>query len=372
MTRSDTEKNLPKELIALGRFEWPRGEARQTLGHLFEKAKNGIGPVTDAGLNAEQDLDSVSQHALKARASEVLGAHLGDLLQRSYLDWLNTPDTPASCRAFIMPPTNDTLLRDWATRHGFYVFGPQDDLEDMPPDDPVILPNLEQFLIRDYRRAQGMSDLLDHLASRGGPTLVGCTSWAWLYLKQLDTAHLMFDDVKTIPAFNADGLAALLERALTEEGSPKTLASLESRDAILPRDSDGCLKDPFLQKLAGRSLGHPCVALDMFFRGIAKIDTDAEDLNADEIWAGLPKPRALPSGGGQSPLFALHALLIHGPRPTSALGAVLPHPAPTGLWAQLDRAGFIEIKDGTARCALHTYPDIRRELGAAGFNLDKL
>jgi len=81
----------------------------------------------------------------------------------------------------------------------------------------------------------------------------------------------------------------------------------------------------------------------------------------------------LPDGDAQSSLFALHALLIHGPRPLSALSAGLPRPAAhSGIWAQLERAGFITIEDGTARCTLHTYPDIRRELGAAGFNLDEL
>jgi hypothetical protein len=374
------DETLPEELITLGSFEWPRGETRQTLGHLIEKVKTGFSGVTGSNPIAEQDLNSVSQDALQSCASDMLGAHLGELLERSYLDWLTASDAPARCRAFIMPPTNQTLLHDWATRHDFHIFAPKDNVDDLPPNGPVILPNLEQFLTRDHRRVRDMSDLLDHLASRGGNTLIGCNSWAWLYLKQFDNPHLLFEDVKTIPAFNADGLAAILQRALTKEGTAKTLTSIESGDAILTRDSDGALKDPFLQNLAGRSLGHPCVALEMFFRRIAEIDTgddDEEDAkkdgdHADKIWAGLPKPRSLPSGSGQSPLFALHALLIHGPRPVSALNAQLPCRHANGTWAQLKRAGFIDIENGTARVTRHSYPDIRSELGAAGFNLDKL
>ena len=388
MTRSDMDETLPEDLITLGNFEWPRGETRQTLGHLIEKVKTGFSGVTGSNGIAEQDLNSVSQDALQSCASDMLGAHLGELLERSYLDWLAASDAPARCRAFIMPPTNQTLLHDWATRHDFHIFEPKDNVDDLPPNGPVILPNLEQFLTRDHRRVRDMSDLLDHLASRDGNTLIGCNSWAWLYLKQFDNLHLLFEDVKTIPAFNADSLAAILQRALTKEGTAKTLTSIESGDAILTRDSDGALKDPFLQNLAGRSLGHPCVALEMFFRRIAEIDTgDDDEENAkkdakkdahkdgdhtDKIWAGLPKPRSLPSGSGQSPLFALHALLIHGPRAISALNAQLPCRRANGTWAQLKRAGFIDIENGTARVTRHSYPDIRSELGAAGFNLDKL
>ena len=350
------DETLPEELITLGSFEWPRGETRQTLGHLIEKVKTGFSGVTGSNPIAEQDLNSVSQDALQSCASDMLGAHLGELLERSYLDWLTASDAPARCRAFIMPPTNQTLLHDWATRHDFHIFAPKDNVDDLPPNGPVILPNLEQFLTRDHRKVRDMSDLLEHLASRGGNTLIGCNSWAWLYLKQFDNPHLLFEDVKTIPAFNADGLAAILQRAVAKEGTSRTLTSIESGDAILARDdnndgdADGALKDPFLQNLAGRSLGHPCVALEMFFRGIAEIDRD-EDAeedpdHADKIWAGLPKPCALPDGGAQAPLFALHALLIHGPRPLSALSARLPRPAAhNGIWAQLERAGFITIED---------------------------
>ncbi len=384
MTRSDMDETLPEDLITLGNFEWPRGETRQTLGHLIEKVKTGFSGVTGSNGIAEQDLNSVSQDALQSCASDMLGAHLGELLERSYLDWLAASDAPARCRAFIMPPTNQTLLYDCATRHDFHIFGPKDNVDDLPPNGPVILPNLEQFLTRDHRMVRDMSDLLDHLASRDGNTLIGCNSWAWLYLKQFDNLHLLFEDVKTIPAFNADGLAAILQRALTKEGTAKTLTSIKSGDAILTRDSDGALKDPFLQNLAGRSLGHPCVALEMFFRRIAEIDTgedDEENAKKDakkdgdhtgKIWAGLPKPRSLPSGSGQSPLFALHALLIHGPRAISALNAQLPCRHANSTWAQLERAGFIAIENGTARVTRHSYPDIRSELGAAGFNLDKL
>jgi len=121
-----------------------------------------------------------------------------------------------------MPPTNDTLLHDWAARHEFLLFGPQDGLEDLPKDGPVILPNLEQFVTRDHRTVQGVTDLLDHLTSRDGNTLVGCNSWALRYLKQLDTLHLLFEDVKTIPAFNADALASILQRAAAKEGTTRT------------------------------------------------------------------------------------------------------------------------------------------------------
>jgi hypothetical protein len=127
-----------------------------------------------------------------------------------------------------------------------------------------------------------------------------------------------------------------------------------------------------LQDLAGCSLGHPNVALEMFFRGIAEIDDEEPNTPAEKIWVGLPKPCSLPAFGAEPLLFALQALMIHGSRPINELNAMLPHRVPNGTWTELVRAGFVEIEDGTARCAIRSYPDIRSELGAAGFNLDKL
>ena len=64
--------------------------------------------------------------------------------------------------------------------------------------------------------------------------------------------------------------------------------------------------------------------------------------------------------------------MIHGSRLIEDLDQLLPRRAPNGLWLELERTGFVEIKDGCVHCAIYSYPDIRSELGAAGFNLDEL
>lgn len=368
----NTDAVLPKSLIDLGTFEWPRSETRQTLGHLFAKAKGVVSARFTSDAVDEQDLTPVADTALKTRATEVLAGCLGDLLDRAHLDWVKKPDGVQMRRALITPPSSGNILDDWAQRHGFDILQPDGDLEDLPKEACVIIPRLEAFYGRDYNQLARLFELFTKLTEREANVLVGCNSWGWMFLKQFDDAHLLFEDVKTIPAFNAAALAAILEHVVTGAEDGKTFTSVKSGNPIFARDSDGDLEDPYLQALAGRSLGHPWVAIEMFFHGIAEIDHDADEPSAEKIWVDLPKPCSLPAFGAEPMLFALHALMIHGARPIDDLNALLPHRVPNGTWTELERAGFIDTKDGTARCIPRSYPDIRSELGAAGFNLDEL
>lgn len=110
----------------------------------------------------------------------------------------------------------------------------------------------------------------------------------------------------------------------------------------------------------------------MFLTGIAKVKETEKTDAGNAMWVNLPTACSLPTSGADALLFALHALLIHGTRPIDDLNKLLPHRAPNGLWAELDRTGFVEIHDDTVRCTIRNYPDARSELGAAGFNLDEL
>lgn len=363
---------IPDELIKLGTFEWPRSEARQTLCHLFGKIKGGLMSDTTSDVVDDEELKSVSDEALKKTATQALTMILGNLLDRRYLEWSKSVDsTPKRC-AFVHPPMTEDTLHDWAVRHGLPVLDRAGALGHFSDATCIVIPKLEAFFSRDYGQMAPLFDLFNELAQYDGNILVGCNSWAWRFLKQFDDVHLLFEAADTFPAFDADALLAILERARSETENRKSFKSVASGAPILLRDNDGALKDPYLKNLASLSLGHPWVALEMFFRGIAEIE-DSEDIQSDgETWVNLPVACSLPAVGADALWFALQALMIHGARPTGELNELLPHRMPNGTWTELARLGFVELIDGRAHCAISHYPDIRSELGAAGFNLDEL
>ncbi len=365
-------QDLPDTLIKLGTFKWPRSEARQTLGHLFEKVKIGLLP--DVGENAVdvQELKSISDDALNRSVRMLLATRLHNMLDHHYLEWAQVAENAVARRAFVHPPMNEDTLTDWADHHGLPVLHCDGNLHDFGDAACILIPQLETFFARDHNKLAPLFDLFSDLAGFKGKVLVGCNSWAWRYLKQFDDALLLFGNADTFPAFDKNALAAILEGALSHNGKRDTFSSVESGNSILARDDDDGLTDPYLENLAGRSLGLPWVAIEMFFRGIAETKDKEKASDAGRIWVDLPAACSLPANGSDALLFALHALMIHGSRSIDALNDLLPQRVPNGIWTELNRTGFINLQDDRVQCAIRSYPDIRSELGAAGFNLDEL
>ena len=364
--------NVPDELIKLGTYEWPRSQARQTLGHLFEKIK--VGFISDDRSNAvdAKHLKLVSDEALKDHAEQFLKTALHDLLDQQYLELAKPADSSSKRRAFAHPPMNHDVLADWAKQHGLSVLDRESNLDGLSDATCIVVPKLERFFSRDYDQLEPLFDLFAALARFNGNVIVGCNSWAWRFLKQFDDAHLLFEDADTIPAFDADALAAILEHALSKTDNRKNFTSVASGEPILLRDDDDQLMDPYLENLASLSLGHPWVAVEMFFQGIAETKDTKDAPSEDLTWVDLPTACSLPVFGAEALLFGLHALMIHGSRPIEDLNQLLPRRAPNGIWLELERTGFVKIEDGCVHCAICSYPDIRSELSAAGFNLDEL
>jgi hypothetical protein len=374
MTKSgeqDSPSHVPSELIALGTYEWPRSETRQTLGRLFDKIKTVFrADVSENAVDAER-LKLITDDVLKANTYDLLASILHSQLDTAYLDWANTAENGPRRRAFVHPPMDQDHLADWADLRGFAVLKPSDSLDDFDDATCVVIPKLEKFFSRDYNQLSPLFELFDAMTRFDGKIIVGCNSWAWQFLKQFDDALLLFGTAQTVPAFDADALADIFDQALSKTENRQNFMSVESGDPILERDKDGALKDPYLEHLAGLSLGLPWVAIEMFFKGIAETK-DEEKSSGNSIWVKLPTSCSLPVSGSTALSFALQALLIHGSRSSDDLDQRLPHRIPNGVWTELERTGFVEIQDGYIQCAVSSYPDIRSELGAAGFNLDKL
>ncbi len=371
MTSSNSPR-LPeniRSLIPFGTYEWPRSEAEQTIGHLFEKLKSGLGATTNDTAIDPDKLENKSDEAMRAALQEALQTVLLEALDATYLDWIRSSDNTRTRRVLVHPPMDGDTLSAWGERHDIPVLSDINQLRDHPPETCFILPRLEVFFGRRVEDLNPLFNLFETLAKHEGHILLGCNSWARAFLERFDEKQFLLGNEDTFPPFDADALAHVLERALGPDADVKSVAS---GDYILKCDDDGKLADPFLKKLTEKSLGHPWVAIEVFLRGMAEAADTDEKTSESQLWVKLPAACSLPAPANDAHLFALHTLLIHGSRQADELSQLLPNPSLTGIWLSLQGNGFVDLNDGQVSCAIRSYPDIRSELGAAGFNLDRL
>lgn len=358
-----------RSLIPVGDYEWPRSEAEQTIGHLLEKFKIGFGTAKNAAAVDTNELKRRSNEMLERALRAVLETVLLDALSATYLGWATKGTVGRTKRLLVHPPMGTDILSDWAKRHDFPVLSELKQLRKKSNLACLVVPNIEVFFGRHVDQLTPLIDFLEALAAYQGRVLVGCGSWARRFLSQFDEMQFMLGEGETFPAFDADALAGIFESAFDGNAVVKSVAT---GAPILKRDDDGDLVDPFLKKLSEASLGHPWVAVEMFLQGIAEAADESEETSESQLWVQLPASCSLPAPASDAHLFALHALLIHGPRKIEEFDQLMPSPTVKGVWPALQQNGFVEIHDGRVSCAIRTYPDIRSELGAAGFNLDKL
>ena len=358
-----------RTLIPVGEYQWPRSEAEQTIGHLFEKLMAGFGRSTDDSAIDTDELKKRSDDALEGALRDALQGALLDALNAGYQSWAEQGGASKSKRLFVHPPMETDILAVWARQHNFPILSELKQLSEASDVSCFVVPNLEAFFGRHVDQLTRLFDFFDALSSYEGRVLVGCSSWARRFLEQFDEMHFVLEKRETFPAFNADALAIVLESAI---GANATVKSIATGEPILNRDEDGNLVDPFLETLAEESLGHPWVAIEMFLLGIAEAKESDKETPESQLWVKLPAACSLPTPANDAYLFALHTLLIHGPRQIEDLNQLLPNPPVDGVWLALQRNGFVDLEDGLVSCAIRNYPEIRSELGAAGFNLDRL
>ncbi|MCE8005808.1 hypothetical protein [Aestuariivita sp.] len=358
-----------RSLIPLGDYKWPRSEAEQTIGHLLEKFKMGFGTAKNAAAIDTGELKKRSDEMLERALRTVLETVLLDALSATYLGWATKGTNSRTKRLLVHPPMGTDILSDWAKRHDFPVLSELKQLREKFDVACFVVPSIEVFFGRHVDQLTPLFDFFEALSAYQGRVLVGCSSWARRFLWQFDELQFMLGEGETFPAFDADALASVFERALESNAVVKSVAT---GAPILKRDDDGNLVDPFLKKLAEVSLGHPWVAVEMFLQGIAEAADADEKTSESQLWVQFPAACSLPTPANDAHLFALQSLLIHGPRKIEEFDKLLPSPTVKGVWSALQQNGFVDIHDGSVSCAIRNYPEIRSELGAAGFNLDRL
>lgn len=371
-TNFQGETTLPSELTPLGTYCWPQGETTQALEYIFEKLKSKVPWRGDDDVTTPENLHTLKEQSAVDAAQTRLCSVLFECLDQTYGAWISDETARPQARVFVHAPVDHSVLQDWASKRGYLVLNDIEDLQTNASAKVIVIPQLDAHLLRHEDALVKIRDTLKLIANADTKIIVGCNSWAWRYLRAVTSLNLVFDRPDTIPAFDANALAALLKPVIAQNRDPAKFMSADTDKPIFQCDDDGALNDPFFAKLAKRSLGLPWVAIEMFFCDTVSASDEEQNTVDDRVWLRLSAPPTLPSKDNSVLCMALQNLLIHGPSSTETLAEICPKNAPDYLWTVLERFGFIETTNKITHISTYHYPAIRSALSTAGLNLDKL
>lgn len=328
-------------------------------------------------------------------------------------------------RLIVIPPGDgNALLETWAARHGHAVLRPpafgalvrggaherggdergarvtSADAEAADGDDEadrdvpfplegrgvLVVPRLERWFVRHRHGLAAVRALLAALSDSERRCVIGCNSWAWLYLRRAAEADLLLPEPLTFAPFDAERLRHWFKELSEEEGTRDVVFRESSSGAdVFSRGEDGEFESGFLPGLAARSRGIPWVAWQLWQRSLRTRRVDKDGASEDEhrvndegrateealesestMWLVEADEYVLPVGHERTARLVLHALLLHGRLGVDELARVLPIVGESSVVPALVRAGLVERAEGRYRCASSAYPAIRESLVTAG------
>ncbi len=244
-------------------------------------------------------------------------------------------------------------------------------------DSPTVLviPKLEDWFLRHEKGLGCMRQLLDWLDQSKRPLIIGCNTWAWDFLCKATRAGLILPTPQTFRPFGADELRVWFHSL--EEDAPIDWRFRLSTSGI-DLFSDDAKKNHYFNGLAAESLGVPWVAWHRWRKSLryerqkhdkAKLKAQSASKESDErtLWVATLPALKLPQDHSEQANLVLHALLIHGRLTPDELRAVVPIVGELRVVSALIQSGFIRRSDSQLQIVTTAYPEIRRELIAAGF-----
>jgi len=318
-------------------------------------------------------------------------------LDRAVEAWRGQHSAVSTVKMIVIPPCDENAILDARARQNDHqVLDPprRDPLIQVPVlplpaldgEGLLVIPRLEDWFIRHRNGLHTVRNLLAALDGCGRQVVVGCNSWAWVFLGKAVGADLMLPDAVTFMAFDEMRLHRWFGQLATAQatGSVRFRRS-QSGNNVLELGEDGTPKDDYLRTLAGRSMGIPWVAWHMWRRSLRSDEGDgpASDakavMSADEdevpgeqtLWVAALDEYVLPGKNEQSALLVLQALLIHGPLTAAHLRLVLPLVGESNIVSVLVKAGFVARDGDRFTCRAAAYPAIRAGLASAGLPPDR-
>ncbi len=272
----------------------------------------------------------------------------------------------------VEPPTPDQILagdETWITA-----------VADAAPSGGWVLPHLEHCYLRHPDGLQGVRRFLARAVSGElGPGLIGCDSWAWVFLQKVwPVPH---PEAMAPQAFSGERLARLFRRSLQDAAkTPVRVRHSVTGEDVLPTlspdDSDSEDVSSEMKRLAYDSLGNPGIA-QAYWRSrlrTAPDDPKAETSPSKEtgepgepecLWLS-PELNApvMPSPTGEEADLVLHALLLHNGLSASLLAELLPlsHPTVVSVLLNLAAHGIVERRGNVFRVTTYGYIPVRVHL----------
>ena len=248
--------------------------------------------------------------------------------------------------------------------------------EERPDSQPVlVIPKLEDWFLRHERGLGCIRQLLDRVDQSKRRMVIGCNTWAWDFLCKATQAGLILPSPLTFQSFGADELRDWFH-SLEDDAPIDWQFRLSSNGVRL--FAEDAKKHHYFHGLAAESLGIPWVAWHRWRKSLryerqkndkAKQADQPATKEFDErtLWVVNLPTLSLSQDHFEQASLVLHALLIHGGLTIDELRAVVPVVGELRVVSALIQSGFVRRSDDVLQILPTAYPEIRRELIAAGF-----
>ncbi|WP_416396966.1 hypothetical protein [Allohahella sp. A8] len=406
---SDEPRQL-REFRPLGQYKLPSLQTKDALQLFLARIKKRFDSSQDKPYIAEERLHHTALQILNDVANPPAWGPLLDELDISLRDWVLEERPAQWLKLIVLPPGEENgLLTKWAKQHNHDLLDPPERMSLLQPGDQavqealslvqaqakgpgvLVLPELDRWFLRHRNGLTVLRALLESLADLQRHCVIGCNSWAWLFIKKAVAADMILPEGMTFQAFDASRLRHWFHQlGEAHEDHDITFRLTRTGDDVMALSEDDVPHD-FFQGLAARSFGIPWVAWHLWrqslrsgsksetLNGEAEETEDAEARHrlvaADDdrtLWIASLEEYTLPGREHDMVLQILHALLIHGGASAEELSAVLPRPVEPALLVALRKAGIIYRSGSTYRCQPAAYPAIRGGLAISGFPTDRL
>ena len=349
---------------------------------------------------APELLRVASRRRLNQIAAPPACGPLLDDLDETFASWLADADRDSTRQLVLLPPGDaNGLLRAWADETELCMLTPptreelftQAGLEHVDrqvghlreAESVCVVPQLEDWFLRCSGGLACIRRLLRGLADRERPVIVGCNTWAWSLLVKAVRADLYFKTPLTFAPFSQHRLADWFEE-LSEHGAGIVFRMASTGQTIIDPDDESASPAGYFEKLAAESFGIPWVAWSRWRKSLRHTREQTElpappDNGPDPtterrrtLWVEPMGELMLPLGYETPAAFYLHALVIHGKLTAGELDRVCPSVGDEDILQGLMNVGMVQQTDEHWSIEPAAYPDIRRNLGSAGFDEPRL
>ncbi|GAA3967967.1 hypothetical protein [Allohahella marinimesophila] len=402
--------NQPREFKPLGQYRLPTLQTKDALHLFIARIRRRFDSSNDKPYIAEDKLHHTALQILNDVADPPAWGQLLAELDVTLRDWVAEERPSQGLKLIVLPPGEENgLLAKWARQNDHTVLAPPERISLLESDSlaiqtvreqvqahakqpgVLVIPELDRWFLRHRNGLGVLRALLESLDGIERHCVIGCNSWAWVYLKKAVSADMILPDGMTFQAFDAERLRHWFHQlGEAHEDHDLTFRLTRTGEDVMAFPEKNVAHD-FFQGLAARSFGIPWVAWHLWRRSLrtgSRSDTlngeneqahDPEEKHllaaADDdrtLWVAALEEYTLPGREHDMVLQILHALLIHGGASAEELSAVLPRQVESALLVALRKAGIIYRSGSTYRCQPAAYPAIRSGLAVAGFPTDRL